>query len=105
MSICSKCQSNEIEQETYDELPLDQFEIFTDEERIESPGACCSICGKQSEQVGIDFYTIEPDSESTNGHIYCPEHYIKVKWLMLTYGLILLDAEANIHLSEGRKIL
>lgn len=103
VSICSKCHSSNILEETFDEIPLDRFEMFSDHEKISAPGACCAICHASSEEKGIDFYSIEDRPAINKGHIYCPEHYIKMKWLMITYGLNLHDAEANIALSERRK--
>ncbi len=91
-------------EETFDEIPLDRFEMFSDHEKISSPEACCAICHASSKEKAIDFYSIEDKPDISKGHIYCPEHYIKMKWLMVTYGLILHDAEASIVLTERRRL-
>ena len=103
VSLCCNCHSSNILEETYDELPLDQFEMFSEHEKISEPDSCCSICGKNRKEAGIDFYSVENKPDIKKGHIYCPEHYIKVKWLMVIYGLILLDAEAHIAVNERRR--
>ena len=104
VSICAKCHSPNIMKETYDEIPLDQFEMFSDEEKVIGGTGTCSFCNKSSRDHGIDYYCIEHESGSSNGHIYCPEHYLMMKWLMITYGLALHDAEVSLAKFERRKI-
>lgn len=75
--------------------------MFSDKDKLESNMGVCSICHIPSE--GKPYYEIK-DSHSVNGHIYCPEHYIKVKWVMITYGMSLHNAEKSIALGERRRI-
>ena len=104
VSICAKCHSPRILKETYDEIPLDQYEIFSDKEKVIGGIGTCSICYADSKEHGVDFYCIEHDTENNKGHIYCPEHYLKIKWIMITYGLGLHNAEVSLAQFERRKL-
>jgi len=100
--ICCKCQKEDIRKETFDELPLDQFDMFSDKDRLELGVGVCSVCKIPSDSR-VCYYEIK-DSHSSNGNIYCPEHYIKVKWVMIAYRMTLHNAEESITLGERRRI-
>lgn len=79
VATCCKCFSANIIKEVFDELPLSELNILSEEDKITDSGAVCSFCGRRNTDYDTPLYEIVDRSKTKKRHIYCPTHYLMLK--------------------------